>query len=107
MHALTILKNDLFYDQYVFFRDHLSDLNRGTVWADQDFKSSNHFYNPYKKKRLIRAKQRIGVSGRLSYKSDTILERRLSGKIPFLFWSRAPYDTGYDRAAARQYPPAG
>lgn len=52
MHALTILKNDLFYEQYDFFRTFLSDLNRGAVWADQDFKSSNHFYNPYKKNGL-------------------------------------------------------
>jgi len=50
LHALTILKNDNFQDQYFFFRDSLDQINKGAVWADQDFKSSNHFYNPYKKK---------------------------------------------------------
>lgn len=50
LHALTILKNDDFLEQYYFFRDSLDEINKGAVWADQDFKSSNHFYNPYKKK---------------------------------------------------------
>ena len=50
LHALTILKNDNFLEQYYFFRDSLDEINKGAIWADQDFKSSNHFYNPYKKK---------------------------------------------------------
>ncbi len=51
LHALTILKNDQFAEQHDFFRHYLEEMNEGTVWADQDFKSSNHFYNPYKKKK--------------------------------------------------------
>ena len=50
LHALTILKNDNFLEPYYFYRDSLSEIDKGAVWADQDFKSSNHFYNPYKKK---------------------------------------------------------
>ena len=50
LHALTILKNDQFLDSYFFYRDYTDEINKGAVWADQDFKSSNHFYNPYKKK---------------------------------------------------------
>jgi len=50
LHALTVLKNDKYLEQYEFFLDSLEEINKGAVWADQDFKSSNHFYNPYKKK---------------------------------------------------------
>ena len=49
-HALTILKNDKYQEQYDFFAGSIDEINKGAVWADQDFKSSNHFYNPYKKK---------------------------------------------------------
>jgi phospholipase C len=55
-HALVILENDKFRSEFNFFISYLSDLNKGTVWADQDFKSSNHFYNPYRK--------RVGLYGR-------------------------------------------
>lgn len=55
LHALIILKNDRYNEQYDFFEDFLDELNAGTVWADQDFKSSNHFYNPYKKKPVCMA----------------------------------------------------
>lgn len=51
-HALIILKNDKYEEQYDFFMEFIEPLNEGAVWADQDFKSSNHFYNPYKKKEV-------------------------------------------------------
>jgi len=51
-HATEILKNDGYRDAYYFFSDHLDKLNEGVVWADQDFKSSSHFYNPIKDKGL-------------------------------------------------------
>jgi len=50
--ALLILKNDSNIDQYNFFSDYITELNLGVVWADQDFKSSGHFYNPFKKRGL-------------------------------------------------------
>jgi len=50
--AVEILKNDGYNRAWQFFASHLVDLNSGTVWADQDLKSSNHFYNPYTKKGL-------------------------------------------------------
>lgn len=46
--ALKILKNDKFLDEFKFFNSYILDINKGVVWADQDFKSSNHFYNPKK-----------------------------------------------------------
>ncbi|MDR7871027.1 MAG: zinc dependent phospholipase C family protein [Tissierellaceae bacterium] len=52
IYALRILKNDKYYSEYNFFDKYISDINEGAVWADQDYKSSNHFYNPFKKKGL-------------------------------------------------------
>ena len=49
-HALSILLNDKYLEEYNFFAYYIDEINKGAVWADQDFKSSNHFYNPYKKK---------------------------------------------------------
>ncbi|HYE69663.1 MAG TPA: hypothetical protein VEA58_13685, partial [Anaerovoracaceae bacterium] len=49
-HALSILLNDKYLEEYAFFARYIDEINKGAVWADQDFKSSNHFYNPYKKK---------------------------------------------------------
>jgi phospholipase C len=51
--ALEILKNDNFLDAHYLFSDYIADLNEGVVWADQDFKSANHFFNPNKNKGLF------------------------------------------------------
>lgn len=50
--ALKILENDGYLKEYKFFSNYILYINKGTVWADQDFKSSNHFYNPYRKRGL-------------------------------------------------------
>ena len=44
--ALIILENDYYINEHEFFNNFIMDINEGAVWADQDFKSSNHFYNP-------------------------------------------------------------
>ncbi|KAB3529328.1 zinc dependent phospholipase C family protein [Alkaliphilus serpentinus] len=61
--ALKIIRNDGYADEYNFFSSYILDINEGAVWADQDFKSSNHFYNPYKKKGLYgrRSAMELGV----------------------------------------------
>lgn len=51
--AIEILKNDGHYEIYEHLNDYIDDINEGAVWADQDFKSSNHFYNPNTKKGLF------------------------------------------------------
>lgn len=48
--ALEILKNEGYLRQYKFFENYLPQINKGLVWADQDFKSYHHFYNPYLKR---------------------------------------------------------
>lgn len=61
--ALKIIRNDGYGDEYNFFSSYILDLNEGAVWADQDFKSTNHFYNPYKNKGLYgrRSAMELGV----------------------------------------------
>ncbi|MFZ7130904.1 MAG: zinc dependent phospholipase C family protein [Eubacteriales bacterium] len=50
--AINILLNEKKYDEYEYYKYFIQDINRGAVWADQDFRSSNHFYNPYTEKGL-------------------------------------------------------
>lgn len=52
IHALNLLKEYKYNNEYNLYSKHLNTINKGTVWADQDFKSINHFYNPEKKKGL-------------------------------------------------------
>ena len=44
--AMDILKNSHHESEYKFFKEYLPQINQGLVWADQDFKSYHHFYNP-------------------------------------------------------------
>jgi len=48
--AIIILENDGHKEVYKFMTNYIDDINEGAVWADQDFKSSSHFYNPNKKR---------------------------------------------------------
>jgi phospholipase C len=43
--AVNILRNENYLEAYEFYRMHIKALNHGVTWADQDFKSSNHFYH--------------------------------------------------------------
>ncbi|AYD40269.1 phospholipase [Clostridium fermenticellae] len=46
--AIDILKNDGYNEEHEFYFEHVKSLNDGVTWADQDFKSSNHFYSASK-----------------------------------------------------------
>ena len=50
--SLYIVKNDGYNDVYKLMADYIEDINKGAVWADQDLKSSNHFYSPKTKRGL-------------------------------------------------------
>lgn len=50
--SIIVLKNDGHMEPYNLMESHINDINEGVVWADQDLKSSNHFYNPHKNKGL-------------------------------------------------------
>lgn len=45
--SIIILKNDGYTMAYNLMSFFIDDINAGVVWADQDLKSSNHFYNPH------------------------------------------------------------
>lgn len=70
IYALKILKNDKYFEEYNLFNSYILDINKGTVWADQDFKSSNHFYNPHKKKGLYGRKSAMDLG--VEYYSNAI-----------------------------------
>lgn len=46
--AIEILKNEGYSEIHNFYKAHVKELNGGVAWADQDFKSSNHFYHHIK-----------------------------------------------------------
>jgi phospholipase C len=68
--ALEILKNDNFVDAHNFFSDFILSLNKGAVWADQDFKSSGHFYSPSRERGLYGNKDALSLA--VEYYSNAI-----------------------------------
>ena len=46
--AVEILKNQGYSEVHSFYKKYIKELNNGVTWADQDFKSSNHFYHHLK-----------------------------------------------------------
>lgn len=50
--ALEILKSEGYEEQYQLYKKYIKNINDGVTWADQDFKSSNHFYHFIKGKGL-------------------------------------------------------
>lgn len=43
--VVNILNNESLYDVSIFMKKYMDCINDGAVWADVDYKSSNHFYN--------------------------------------------------------------
>ena len=68
--ALNMIQNDGYSKEYKFFFPYISDLNDGVVWADQDFKSSSHFYHPGKKRGLYGNKSAMDLA--VDYYSQSI-----------------------------------
>ncbi|WP_432665509.1 zinc dependent phospholipase C family protein [Wukongibacter baidiensis] len=60
--GLRILKNDNCLSAYEFFTLHIHQINEGAYWADQDFKSSSHLYNPYTKRGLFGRKNAMDLA---------------------------------------------
>lgn len=50
--AVVILENEGYDKAAHFYKAFIKSLNEGATWADQDFKSINHFYHNEKKKGL-------------------------------------------------------
>lgn len=72
LQALEILKNDHYFDEYSFLRKFITDMNEGNVWADQNFKSSHHFYNPYTHKGLYGRNNAMDLAQGYYHKSITL-----------------------------------
>ncbi|MCY6959029.1 zinc dependent phospholipase C family protein [Clostridium brassicae] len=43
--SIELVKKEGYIKEYDFFTRYKYDFNEGVTWADQDFKSSNHFYH--------------------------------------------------------------
>lgn len=52
MESIELLKQNNHCAEYEFYIKNIKALNDGATWADQDFKSSNHFYHVERKKGL-------------------------------------------------------
>lgn len=50
--SIIILKNDGYLNASNFIASYINEINSGVIWADQDLKSSSHFYNPETKNGL-------------------------------------------------------
>lgn len=50
--SLELLKKEGHTSEYKCFCTYIKNINEGVVWADQDFKSTNHFYHFTEKKGL-------------------------------------------------------
>lgn len=69
-YALGIIFDDGQINKYNLFNAYIDNINEGAIWADQDFRSSNHFYNPNKKKGLFGRKNAMDLA--LDYYSQAI-----------------------------------
>lgn len=58
-HALHLLDKFSYYDEFNFFQKYIEVINHGSYWADQNFKSMSHFYNPYNKRGLYGQKNAL------------------------------------------------
>lgn len=65
----TIFDNGLI-NKYNVFNTYIDSINEGAVWADQDFRSSSHFYNPIKKRGLFGRKNAMDLA--IEYYSKSI-----------------------------------
>jgi len=83
--ALKILKNDKYIKEYYVFNKYIEDLNEGAVWADQDFKSSNHFFNPYEKRGLYGRKNAMDLGLDYYEKSSKLWESKKYKESLFYF----------------------
>lgn len=83
-YALDLLNENGYKDEYNFFKQYILMINEGAVWADQDFKSSSHFYNPYKKRGLYGRKNAMDLA--LQYYEQSLKFRSLGNIDKSMFY---------------------
>ena len=85
--AIEILKNDGYEEEHNFFKKHIKSLNAGVTWADQDFKSSNHFYHITKARGLYGFSDALTECKKYYDKSINYLNSADIGRALFFFGS--------------------
>lgn len=85
--SIELLSKYNYNDEYDFFYSYLSDINQGTVWVDQDFNSSNHFYNPDKKRGLYGRKNALDLA--VEYYENSLKLWSLGNENKSLFYFSA------------------
>ncbi|WP_102400520.1 zinc dependent phospholipase C family protein [Haloimpatiens massiliensis] len=83
--AVNILKINGYEQEYNFFRENIRNMNEGVVWADQDFKSSNHFYHVVKGKGLYGFSDALTECKKYYGSSIVYLKKREIKKSLFYF----------------------
>jgi phospholipase C len=83
--AIEILKNDGYEEEFKFFTKHVVDINNGVTWADQDFKSSNHFYHVTKGTGLYGFSDALTECKKYYKKSIAFLDAGDTAKALFYF----------------------
>lgn len=51
--AFRLLRQYKYLEVYYLLKPYFKSINRGSVWADQSFKSTSHFYNPKTKRGMF------------------------------------------------------
>ncbi|WHH57044.1 zinc dependent phospholipase C family protein [Petroclostridium sp. X23] len=87
--ALEIIKNDGYEDAYHFFSDYIYDLNKGAVWADQDFKSIGHFFSPLKERGLYGHRNALSLAQKYYQKSKDYWDEGDNAKAMFYLGAAA------------------
>jgi len=83
MRAVEILKNENYIEEYKFYREHIKPLNLGVTWADQDLKSSNHFFHLGKQKGLYGFSDALTESNKYYNKALSLLKEEELDKAIF------------------------
>ena len=82
--AIKILAKNGYKEEYDIFNLYLEFLNAGTVWADQDFKSINHFYSPVKKRGLYGHNNALALAEK--YYKNAINHWKLNDREKSMFY---------------------
>lgn len=81
--ALRILKNDRYNDIFEIFTLNIYHINEGAFWADQDFKSSCHLYNPHTKRGLYGRKTAMDLTVEYYNKAKNLWLKKEEEKAMF------------------------
>lgn len=85
MKAIEILRAEGNTEEYLFFRQNIKPLNLGVTWADQDLKSSNHFFHYERERGLYGFSDALSECVKYYNRSMTLLKNGELDKAVFYF----------------------